>query len=182
MNRIAENPKRPLIGIGLRDGILTHVREVERGLACRCVCVACGSLLVAKKGDVLVHHFAHANGIDCGHAHETLVHLLAKEFLTVRKILTLPPVYVTPDDDEQCIYPYTDVVFSEISVERRLGNIIPDVVASTFDGRQLLVEIAVTHESSQAKIRKIATLGISAIEIPFPHCDILDFETARKIL
>lgn len=170
--------KLPLIGVGLRDGVLTDIRVVPRGLACECLCIACERPLIAKKGDVRIHHFAHADGSDCGYAEETLAHLLAKKFLCVKKLLTLPPVYATP---EEILYPYKDVAFSEVSLERCLGSIVPDVLASDSNGRKLLIEIAVTHESDQDKIRKIAALGISAVEIPFPNCDVLTFESARKI-
>ncbi len=41
------------------DGAVRLVGDVPQGAACGCRCAACGSPLVAKKGDVKVWHFAH---------------------------------------------------------------------------------------------------------------------------
>ena len=41
------------------------VGEVPRGLACGCVCALCGGELIARQGDVLVWHFAHAPDAPC---------------------------------------------------------------------------------------------------------------------
>ena len=41
------------------QGGVRFVAEVPRGAACACFCLACGSPLVAKKGEVNEWHFAH---------------------------------------------------------------------------------------------------------------------------
>ena len=41
------------------DGVRRFVGDMPQGAACRCFCAACGSPLVAKKGDVYAWHFAH---------------------------------------------------------------------------------------------------------------------------
>ena len=56
------------------DGRLLHIGEVPSGLACNCVCPGCGRRMVAKKGDVQAHHFAHnaqQDGRSCASAGET---------------------------------------------------------------------------------------------------------------
>lgn len=79
---------RPFLGFrkelafGLRDGVQVSITDVERGAACGCVCPACGAPLIAHKGDILVHHFAHAGaGEGCGVGAETNAHLWAKQEL-----------------------------------------------------------------------------------------------------
>ena len=39
----------------LKDGVITHISKVESGLACGCVCPACGEKLIAKKGNIVKH-------------------------------------------------------------------------------------------------------------------------------
>ncbi len=43
-------------------GVTRFIGDVERGSACQCVCLVCGSPLVAKKADELAWHFAHVAG------------------------------------------------------------------------------------------------------------------------
>lgn len=59
---------------------LKHIDAVENGMACGCVCPCCKEKLMAKNGGTKrMHHFAHASGVDCEGAYETMLHLLAKE-------------------------------------------------------------------------------------------------------
>ena len=44
---------------GLCEGKYLHVSEVASGAACDCVCPICGKKLIAKKGAIRMHHFAH---------------------------------------------------------------------------------------------------------------------------
>lgn len=56
-----------------------YVDDVAKGLACNCYCPACKERLVAKNGGTKrIHHFAHASGVDCEGAYETMLHQLAK--------------------------------------------------------------------------------------------------------
>ena len=49
-------------------------------------------------------------------------------------------------------------------VERKTGSIIPDVIVEV-SGRQLLVEVTVTHGVDDAKLTRIRELGLSCLEI-----------------
>ena len=82
---------------GLKDDIVVHISQVQRGLACGCVCVCCNKPLVARKGPVLVHHFAHSVGAECPKAIETALHLEAKRILADRREIRLPPVEIRLD-------------------------------------------------------------------------------------
>ena len=55
MGNGTQNPLR--LGYGLKEGKLLHISEVPRGLACGCVCPACGDRLVARQGPLREHHF-----------------------------------------------------------------------------------------------------------------------------
>lgn len=64
-----------------RHGQWRDVGDVERGLACNCVCPECDGLVVAKKGEVRVHHFAHHDLRECRHALETSLFGMTAELL-----------------------------------------------------------------------------------------------------
>jgi hypothetical protein len=61
-------------------GRMRGIDEVEQGLACNCECPECGSPLIARKGAVRVHHFAH-QGESCTTGAETALHRMAKEIV-----------------------------------------------------------------------------------------------------
>ena len=131
----------------LKDGVITHIETVERGLKCGCVCPACGKPLVAKKGTVMMHHFAHHAGQNCEYGYETSLHLAAKEILSHARKIMLPPVYVhLPDSPrrDELLFEEREIPIDHVELEKRYGDIIPDVVIYA-GGKQLFVEVFVTH-------------------------------------
>lgn len=61
------------------NGDFVYIDEVSTGLACDCYCPSCNEKLVAKNcGTKRIHHFAHASGVDCEGAYESMLHKLAK--------------------------------------------------------------------------------------------------------
>jgi len=64
---------------GERDGLLVHVDQVPRGKACNCVCPSCKAPLLARKGQKVSHHLAHARAHACNP--ETVLHVLGKRLL-----------------------------------------------------------------------------------------------------
>ncbi|MBR9847521.1 MAG: hypothetical protein GYB35_16105 [Algicola sp.] len=71
---------------------LVHISQVTSGLDCNCICPNsnCKGKLVARKGKVKSHHFAHYSLEDCGGAIESSLHLLAKDILRKTKVFALP--------------------------------------------------------------------------------------------
>ncbi len=62
-----------------RQNNIVYIDDVAKGLACDCHCPSCNERLVAKNGgSKRVHHFAHASGIECENAYESILHKLAK--------------------------------------------------------------------------------------------------------
>jgi hypothetical protein len=146
----------------LQDGILVDILSVDKGLACNCICPSCGQRLVAKKGNLKEHHFAHYNDVECEGAFETALHIYTKNILEKHKRIVLPPVYLA--NSNKLIFPATEVTFEKVVLEKRLNNIIPDILVF-IKGKPLLIEIAVTHFVDSFKSLKILELGYSAIEI-----------------
>jgi hypothetical protein len=154
---------------GLRDGVLLHVEDVEQGASCGCACPGCGAPLIARKGNRNVHHFAHSSA-DCGHGVETALHRAAKEAIEAAGELLLPAVQFTSRShnrswtiaEPQLMRP------DSVRLESRIGGIVPDIVL-TANGRDLLVEVCVTHAVDSNKLAKIRELNLSVVEISIGH-------------
>ena len=147
-------------------GELAHVSEVKNGLKCACTCPVCDGALVARQGKVKERHFAHASGEECRHAAETALHLAAKDILAKRKEIVLPEVALNASYGfpRIVVAPQRRYAIESAEVERKTGSIIPDVIVEV-SGRQLLVEMTVTHGVDDAKLAKIRELGLSCLEI-----------------
>lgn len=151
----------------LKNGVITSVANVESGLRCGCVCPACGEPLVAKKGAKMMHHFAHHAGGDCEYGYETSLHLAAKEILLGAKRMVIPAVYLHfPDSykNDELICEAKEISIDRVELEKRFGDIIPDVVVYS-GGKRFFVEIYVTHSIDEDKLAKIQKADVSTIEI-----------------
>src|SRR5918997_335363 len=147
------------------DGRLVRACAVPAGLACGCACPACGAPLIARRGQVLAAHFAHAApDRACAGALETALHRLAKQLIADGAALTLPEVAAEHDGVRHVVRPATTVRTETATLEPGLDGLRPDVVA-VVAGRPLLVEVAVTHACGPAKIALIRQRRLAAIEI-----------------
>lgn len=74
------------------SGQVVAIDDVERGLRCECHCPSCHGRLVAKKGQIKEHHFAHhdASQQECLYAFETSVRLMLMEKLDDISVLNTP--------------------------------------------------------------------------------------------
>lgn len=139
----------------LRNNKVVHISEVSSGVQNDCICPACGDVLVAKKGNIQVHHFSHYSVINCAGDPESLLHLLVKSLLLDCKIFMLPgtPKALDIHDAE-----------SEVNI----NEFRCDVLFNTSKQRPLIVEVFVTHKTDKNKIGKIEEAGIDAIELTVP--------------
>lgn len=66
---------------------LIGVDEVERGLACNCICPSCNMKLEARQGDNNIHHFSHYDKakVDCQYSFWVSIRDLAKQILEESK-------------------------------------------------------------------------------------------------
>ncbi len=141
---------------GMLDGELTHISEVDSGLIENCLCPKCGGLLIAKKGDVRKHHFAHYNFENCLGAQETAIHLLAKDILLHERCISLESN--TNQDTSNLVN------FDAVSLEVREHGLVYDAVGYKGDF-SLAIEIKVTHEVDSRKREIVVNQGIRMIEI-----------------
>lgn len=168
MNQSKLNPQ-----YALKDNRIVHISEVERGLQCGCKCPVCNGLLVARKGERVVHHFAHYSQTNCEYSGESSLHYAAKALLSEAKRMFVPTVYLefpgTGRKDE-LIYESMEIEIDHVEVEQHFGNIIPDVVVHS-NGRKFFVEIYVTHRIDEKKLNKLKEAHISTLEIDLSQCD-----------
>ena len=151
----------------LKDGISVHIDDVESGLKCGCICPACGAQLVAKKGAKMMHHFSHHTGQNCEYGYESSLHLAAKDILSRAQHFTLPPVYIEfPQSYREKILlsEAKKIAIEYVELEKRFNDIVPDIVVYA-GGKQLFVEICVTHSVDEKKLDKLRKSNISTIEI-----------------
>lgn len=150
------------LSYGLKEGKLVSINDVEQGLNCECHCPYCEKKLVAKKGDIRKHHFAHYDGDDCHLGQETAIHLLAKDLIAKNKKLMLPASYVKVmandiagyTHESSCFEPGTITQLENIEVEVPLKGYQPDLIAVTEDGEAIDIEILVTHAVEEEKAQK----------------------------
>lgn len=169
----------------LKDGEIISIQEVQSGLKCGCRCPACGEALVAKKGNKMMHHFSHCADHNCEYGYESSLHLAAKDILSKAKRIVLPPVYVDFSNSYKKAEKVSDSIEIEIDkveLEKRCNNVIPDIVVYS-GGKQLFVEIYVTHAVDDIKLAKIKNENISMIEIDLSEItEVLTPEDLAKIL
>lgn len=149
------------------NSLMVSVDDVPSGLVCGCVCLVCRRPLVAKKGKIQAHHFAHKAGEfdpDCERAGETLLHRYAKEVLSREKRILLPPLTVSDRWGSLEVSPQQMVAFDSVELERRFGSVVPDVVGH-LRSRDLFIEFLVTHRCSPEKLAKLKKLDVGVLEV-----------------
>lgn len=179
---------------GVRNGQLVTATEVARGLACDCVCPACGHRLQAHQGQQRTPYFSHYRGSDCGAGYETALHLLAKNILLEEKKILLPELEVTSDisiaiaiantrlEREVLVKPWKRITIDSVDLEKRIGEIIPDVIIKK-NNRVLFVEIKVTHGIDDEKLAYIKKENLNVVEYDFSKARGIVGEThVRKVL
>lgn len=160
------------IPFGVKEGALLHISEAVRGLACACLCPECAKPLIARKGLVNEHHFAHAppaQDSDCAGGVETALHRYAKAIIEEAGYLVLPPLKLAlppPDSDLQYTKPARRIEFTRVALEEAMayGRRRIDVVGYVGE-RRLLIEICVTNKVPAAKIAQVKAAKDSMIEI-----------------
>lgn len=168
------------------DGKVLDIDEIPVDLTLRkseewiCVCPLCQSPFVAAKGKVNADHFRH-KGTQCrvNDVHQTALHMRAKEIIKEEKLFYLPAYTISrkdvslPDIPDYLLkrlpkkYIYQRAKWlrcNSVELEKRISNIVPDVVAYTPEG-EYLIEIFVTNPVTPAKIAKAEKIGLPLLEV-----------------
>lgn len=157
---------------GMNNGRLIHISEAKNGQSCDCKCPHCKNELIARQGQKKSWCFAHKSTEECEYSQESALHQFAKEILA--KYLKIKVPSPLPKK-----YKDTYISFDKVELEKRLGNIIPDVLL--YKGQPpneslLLVEIKVTHAVDDIKLNKLKEAGLSAIEIDLSDIDFQKYD------
>jgi hypothetical protein len=178
-------------GYGMREGQLFFITDVPRGAACGCRCVRCSQPLVAKKGSIRRHHFAHLEVTSCHGAAESVLHLLAKELIAELDVLVVPQYMFAKQRrtkagalvrHQALVAKGGSVPVHNVRVEECAGDFVPDVIIES-GSKSLIVEVAVTHKVARAKLRRIRRRNLPAIEIRLdPSDSLLRRETLKTKL
>lgn len=165
----------PQILYGVRAGEFVHIDDAMRGLACDSTCPECGRALVARKGEVLAHFFAHtAEEINCNPTPESLVHAYAKQQVAKFLRLELPGFsvegrYQSNDGEVHRLYwrhlPVYNVEVKSAQVEStHFPAVVPDVLFVTNRGF-VAVEVFYRHAVPPEKLEKLQQLSLSTVEV-----------------
>lgn len=160
------------------------------GKACGCVCPECNGELVAKKGKLMRHHFAHmVMPGDIRKCQESALHhagkhaaaFLVKGITVPERILTLISERPLLTDKKRYeALEQTLILSPNQSVERLSGAVEPLVRAiSPYRPDALLrtgigdvyVEILVTHSTEEEKILAMKAAGLAVLEIDLSDID-----------
>ena len=158
---------------GMKDEKLIHISDAVSGLECGCQCPACGTSLIARKGDVRRHHFAHQQGQDARSCLETVLHLYAKQVVAEQHKVLLPDTYLSVEkkDDARTLHQKhiyeTGVMakFTQVSLEVARDSYRADAVGFLEGFGEIDIEIRVTHEVDQEKREKVRAINKPMIEI-----------------
>lgn len=159
-----------MLTYGLKKGTkntLLHIDMVHTGSACDCVCPYCQKPLIARKGEIRQHHFAHDKGAECGKARMTALHMLAQNILARDKTVMLP-AYKTKYINKLA----QQKVFRNIEVEQvckdESSTRRPDCVCTQGGGKpSLWVEIYCCHKIDENRKRDIIRRKQYCVEIDF---------------
>ena len=71
-------------------GKIVSVDEVEKGLACNCICPHCGATLEARKGEIREHHFKHHDAQETMACYEDAFRVATKKAFSEAGEINLP--------------------------------------------------------------------------------------------
>ena len=126
-----------------------------------------------------IEGLSEANQLSKEQKRETLLHMEVKSILANEKRINLPELVVNVERDaprkdtykRESRWESEFVNLKDVSLEKRLGRIIPDVIAqvivddNTDISYQLLVEVTVTNPINAERLERIKLVNLPTIEI-----------------
>jgi hypothetical protein len=172
---------------------LIHINDIVKGSSSPYKCICHQEKVIAKKGDIVQHHFAHAASTDNEYLYfenlvkikETLLHKKAKEIIKSWKEIKVKPetkfnhnefVYlklINNDDLEIKNDLYgKSYIFNiiDVKIEKKIQNvsIIPDITLICSFGEKIFnlhIEIEVFHKVGDEKFQILKENKINCLEI-----------------
>lgn len=145
-----------------------QVSEVERGLACDCLCAVCCEPVIARQGELREHHFAHSSNAEpCASSYESDLHRFAKRVIIEARGLVVP---VTPAASQALGFggrldPSVLLACTDIEGEVAVGELRSDLLAATAAGVTVAIEVADSFFCSAEKCHAYEQLKLPSLEI-----------------
>lgn len=168
-----------LIPYAKQGNKIVHVDQVSSGLNAGCTCPECNRRVVARKGNIKIHHFAHYHKHDSCSS-ETVLHRLGKHFLYERLINALQQneSISLQWKTEECSKLHEGNLLKNVSsalLEKQIQGIRPDITLIDVNNQPVVfVEIVVTHNPEMAVIDYAKDNKIPLIVIQLKSYDQLE--------
>jgi len=167
-------------------GEVVHISEIDRGIACKCICPACGDALIARKGDEVGHHFAHVSGNECQHGFTSSLYYAIYRTICELGYIVLPPYIknrsiIESGSGVHIIMPQAKVKVDRVEITKK-ANTGATGVAVYCSGKTLLLKILTAYTTGKKNQAKIEALGLPMLEIDLSRDDSIDDTAIRKLL
>ena len=141
-------------------GNWVHVDEVPRGERCGCICPTCGESLGARQGDVNEHGFYHLSkkrGANLKICLKVNMYKYAENIIKKYKRIKLPSYYG--------IFKEEEIIFKDVRIDDKYDreDKQPDVIATTEDGTEILIEFIFEYKVQHKKA--IDYKGLNCLEV-----------------
>lgn len=144
------------------NGQMVYVDDVPQGLKCGCICPYCKEKLLARHGEIRTHGFAHhsdTRGANLRVCYMVIVYKLAEQIIQTNKRLHLPSYYG--------IYREDDIEFEDVRIDSNFEreDKQPDVIATTKDGQQILIEFTFKYKVQRKNAEDYTNLTCLEIDL-----------------
>ncbi len=162
-------------------GKFVHVDSVPNGKKCGCICPECKDDLIAKNNcKDKSNHFAHLNLVEGRACLMTQLHLAAQNYFLSISEFSLPKVSLHYDG-KTLTAPCKTINITSSTLEAPFGKYWADVLLET-DVGQIVIEISVTHESEEPKIKYYKESTIPSLEYDLASLKSFEVEPSIDLL
>ena len=162
----------------LCNGVRIHISEVPGGRNSDCVCPCCREPLIAKKGRIKRHHFAHDPGSQCNL--ESVLHWFGKNLIHegIEKALNERRPLPLRWQCAQCGDEHSRNLLKKaafVLLEPDLGGARPDLLLLDQKNNPVAaIELIVTHRPEQPTLEFYEKSRIAVVQITLDGYDALD--------
>lgn len=144
------NLKNPF---ALVDGVLTHVKDIVKGM--EIICPECGERLILKEGQKTVKHLAHRGDNNC--SGESVIHKYTKEYIYNNlNCITLSDHKVMMIDNKFKLANAEELGVKEKYLEHRLSpEYIPDIYIVLEGNYRVALEICYKNAKEELHLKEI---------------------------
>jgi len=181
------NDEITTFAFGMKNGHIVSISDVEKGLACNCECIGCGSPLIARKGEIKAHHFAHHDG-NQNNCNESILHKLGKQIIQDSNKVGIHPLIIEVSQKDVVGRYHSKTFndkkytlkFDDVIPEKSTGSFQPDLTCTT-GNHVIFIEIVVSNGVSDEKAEKIKEYGVPVLVIDLSELSAMsDFESIKK--